>query len=401
MILSQKRTRRKWAGTFRWVVMANKKNHALDWLVAARGYAMYGVFLGHLMVSYINDGNYKSLVFAGQFLEPMFVPFFAILTGAFYSRGNASFRAYARLKFGQRLYPVYFYGVLIIPFYLLFPLPEKNALDSLKWGVLYLAGIPLLSWPSWFLVALFTSEMMYFFIQPLVKNRFQTFLLALACYTIGWIYNHYVFDMPPLVGMLGMMWMLQAGMVFCAFFLVGALIKPWLLQLTHWPWWKTCLSGFIACGTMILAVMNNSFRKPPEGSFFSQFIGGEMIVISTGQYGHYLWFVLSTLGAACTLVCISRLLPVTRWMRACGDHSLVLLGLNGIFLGVLNVHITAIFVPPADTLFYTMGYAVIISAISMFACLPVAILLEKYLPQLTGRPMLAGPLLPALYKKQN
>lgn len=362
---------------------------------------MYGVFLGHLMVSYINDGHYQSLVFAGQFLEPMFVPFFAILTGAFYSRGNISFFSYARLKFSQRMLPVYFYLLLVIPFYLLFPLPDKTAADSLKWAGLYLVGVPLLSWPSWFLVALFTSEMIYYFIQPMARGTVATIVLASGCYTLGWLYNHYVFDMPSIVGMLGMMWMLQASMVFCAFFLVGALIKPWLLKLSQAPLWQVVILGAVSCSVMVFAVLNNSFRKPPEGSFFSQFIGGEMVVISTGQYGHYLWFVLSTLGAASTLLCISRILPVTRLMRTCGDHSLVLLGLNGIFLSVLNVHITSIFVPPADTLVYTMGYAVLISAISMAISLPIAISLEKYFPQLTGRPMLIGPILPPLYKKHK
>ncbi len=362
---------------------------------------MYGVFLGHLMVSYNNDGHYHSLVRAGQFLEPMFVPFFAILTGAFYSRGQAPFRTYARLKFGQRMFPVYFYGLLIIPFFFIFPLPDKPIIDSLKWGVLYLAGIPLLSWPSWFMVALFTSEMIYYFIQPQAKGTARTVALALLCYSIGWIYNYYVFDMPQAVGMLGMMWMLQASMVFCAFFLVGALLKPWLLKLTRWPLWQVALLGIAASAVMIFAVLNNSFRKPPEGSFYSQFVSGEMVVISFGQYGNYLWFILSTLGASLTLLCISRILPVTRFMRACGDHSLVLLGLNGIFLSILNVHLTGMFVPPEDKLIYTLSYSVIISAVSMAICLPVAIALEKYFPQLTGRPMLVGPLLPALYKKNK
>lgn len=379
--------------------MSDKKS-SLDWLVAARGYAMYGVFLGHLMVSYINDAQIRSLVYPGKFLEPMFVPFFAILTGAFYSRGHNRFREYARLKFGQRMIPVFFYLLLIIPFYLLLPLPGKEAWDSLKWAPLYLLGIPLLSWPSWFLVALFTSEMLYFFIQPLARTMARTVLMALACYSLGWLYNDHVFAMPPIVGMLGMVWMLQATMVFCAFFLVGALVKPWLLRMSRWPAWKVAMLGVASALASVTGVNLNTFNQPPEGSIFRQFIGGDMVVISTGQYGHYVWFVLSTLGAAMALLCLARLLPVTRLMRVAGDHSLVLLGLNGIFLNVLNVRLTSIWQPAQDVAWQGMAYAVVISALSMLVCLPVAIWLEKYLPQLTGRPMLVGPLLPALYRKK-
>jgi hypothetical protein len=378
--------------------MSNKKN--LDWLVAARGYAMYGVFLGHLMVSYINDGHYQSLIYVGKFLEPMFVPFFAILTGAFYQRGTHTFGGYAKLKFGQRMLPVYFYLLLIIPVYWLVPLPGKSFIDSMKWAPLYIAGIPLLSWPSWFLVALFTSEMLYFFIQPFAKGLWKAVGLAILCYSVGWIYNNYVFYMPAWVGMLGMVWMLQASMVFCAFFLIGSTMKPYLLKMTRWPDWQIVLMGITAGIIAVTAVSFNTFNQPPEGSFFSQFIGGEMIVISTGQYGNYFGFIFSTLGASLFLLCLARLLPVTQFMRSCGDHSLVLLGLNGIFLNLLNIHITAFFKPPHDVIIYTMGYAVILSAISMALCLPIAIWLEKYFPQLTGRPMLVGPLLPAFYKKR-
>lgn len=381
--------------------MNNKKKNSLDWLVAARGYAMYGIFLGHVMVSYNNNGHYKSLVLIGQFLEPMVVPFFPILTGAFLSRGTTSFGAYARLKFSQRMFPVYFYLLLIIPFYILFPLPDKTSMDSLKWSALYLVGIPLLSWSSWFLVALFTSEMVYYFIQPLAKGTAATIALALGCYSIGWIYHYYAFDMPVIVSMLGMMWMLQASMVFCAFFLVGAMLKPYLLKMSRLPLWQVGLLGIASSALMIVSGLNNSFKKPPEGSFFSQFIGGEMVVIATGQYGHYVWFILSVLSSLIALLCFSRLMPVTRFIRSCGDHSLVLLGLNGIFLSVLNVHITAWFAPPADNLIYTLSYAIIVSVVSLVICLPIAIALEKYFPQLTGRPMLVGPLLPALYKKKK
>jgi fucose 4-O-acetylase-like acetyltransferase len=169
--------------------------------------------------------------------------------------------------------------------------------------------------------------------------------------------------------------------------------------MTHWSTARVVLVAIFAVATGVLGVTQNSFNQPPEGSFFRQFIGGEMVVISTGQYGQFIWFILSTLGAATTLLCVARLLPVTRFMRLCGDHSLVLLGLNGIFLNVLNVRITSVLQPGTDHAAMVMLYAVIISALTLLVCLPLAMALEKLLPQLTGRPMLAGPVLPALYKK--
>lgn len=379
--------------------MNKSKNNSLDWLVAARGYVMYGIFVGHLMISLINDGHYTSLIYPASFLEPLCVPFFAILVGAFYSRGNKPFLAYARLKFSQRILPVFFYLLLILPFYLFSPLPGKTAADSLRFLPLYLLGIPLLSLSSWFLVALFSSEMLYFFIQPLAKKALKTAGLALAMFSLGWLYNDSAIYMPDIVGMLGMVWMLHAVPVFCGFFLVGLLAKPWIMKMGSWPYWKVAGIGLVSAVIGTLAVNFNEFNVPPRQSFFHQFISGELMMLSAGQYGQFPWFLLSCLCWPLSLLCLARLLPVTRFMRACGDHSLVLLGLNGIFQNVLNVHIATGLYPLENVAWQLMPYVLIIAGISMAVCLPVAICLEKYLPQLTGRPMLVGPLLPALYRK--
>jgi len=200
--------------------------------------------------------------------------------------------------------------------------------------------------------------------------------------------------------MLGMVWMCQASLLFCAFFLLGKLIKPYLLEMGRWPIWKVILGIFVAMIVCTIGVTQNTFNQPPDGSFFKAFIGGEMIVISTGQYGQYGYFILSTFGAAGTLLCLARLLPVTKLMRECGDYSLVLLGLNGIFLHILNPRLTQWLTPEHDSAIVVTLYAMVIGGISMLLCLPVAKLLDQYLPQLTGRPMLKGPLLPALYRQK-
>lgn len=364
---------------------------------------MYGVFTGHVMVSFIYDQGYEQLIAVARYLDPMFIPFFAILTGAFFSRGNTGFRNFAWLKFGQRMFPVYFYLLLIIPFYFMFPLPGRTAMDSLIYAPLYLFGIPWLSWTSWFLVALFTAELMYYFIQPHAqKNRLRLVLLAVVFYSLAWLYNHYKLAAPPLLMATSMFWMLHASLLFCAYFLVGALLRPHILAMARWSWQRVLLSGGAAALVCWLGISRNSFAAPAaDNAFLHDVFSGDMIVTAIGQYGHYLWFMLSALGAPLAFLCACRLLPVNRLMRACGDHSLVLLGLNGVFLNVLNIRLTGFFIPPGGSLAGLLLYSMLIALVSMAICLPIAKILEKYLPQLTGRPMLKGPLLPALYRKPH
>lgn len=381
--------------------MTRNTSRNLDWLVAARGYAMFGVFLGHVMLSYINDHGYVQLIGPGQYMEPMFVPFFAILAGAFYQRSGSGFFDYARLKFGQRMLPVYFYLLLIIPFYLFLPPPDKTAMDSLQYAPLHLLGIPWISWPSWFLVALFTAELMYYFIYPHASSRLRITVMAVTCYSLAWLYNHFKTAVPVMI-VPGMFWMLHAALLFCAWFLIGMVVRPYLLKMTRWPRWQVLLLGLGAALVCRASVAMNTITAADTGiEFIDTVFSGQMIAISVGQYGHYLWFFLATLTAALTMLCISRLIPVSRFMRACGDQSLLLLGLNGIFFHCLNIRITGMFIPADPTTGVLMLYSIILAALSMAVCLPAAVVLSRWLPQLTGKPMLKGPFLPALYRKRR
>ncbi len=322
----------------------SKKKSSLDWLVAARGYAMLGVFLVHLMWTYYGKTINADLLLVLQYIEPAIIPFFAILTGAFYTRSKGTFKEYAKLKFSQLMYPV------------------------------------------------------YFFIIPYATNKQSMILIAILCYTVGWLYNHYVFEFPPVIGYIGMLWLMNTALIFCMFFLVGALLKPTIKKMFQWSNSKVIFVGMVSLAIMVVGIKLNEFVVPPENSFRKLF-PRETSALSCGQLGHYLWFLMSSLGGAMALLCICRLIPVTRFMRACGDYSLILLGLNGIFFCSLNAYLAQWFKTPENTIGWLLLYTITLATASMAFCLPIAMALQKYLPQLTGKPMLNGPILPALYKK--
>ena len=378
--------------------MTKKKKAGLDWLVAARGYALLGIFIGHLMLPYIEKGA-DSLLFIAQSLQVICIPIFMILTGAFYSRGTQKFGGYTKLKFCQRMFPVYFYLLLILPFYYLFdPNPPTN---WLRWIPFYLLGIPMLSWPTWFLIGLFSAELMYFFIQPKLKSRQAMLTAATAIYTGGWLFHYYKFSMPRWVDFGSMIFMLQTTMIFIAFFLIGAICKKPLLKMSHWGSGKLLAYAIAAFTIMIPAVMfNTEFPAPPEGDLRSH-LNQEMVMIFVGQYGNYFLFMLSCLAGVFGFLCVVRLIPVTQFMRTCGDYSLLLLGINAIFHQVLNQHFVQLLPLPTNELYWSLSYTVVIGTLSFVVSLPVAITLQKYFPQLTGKPMLKGPILPALYKNKS
>ena len=88
-------------------------------------------------------------------------------------------------------------------------------------------------------------------------------------------------------------------------------------------------------------------------------------------------------------------------LKKIGEHSLVLLGVNGIFLAFLNIAFSRHI--PLDTFNQVEKFVITLAlaALTLLASMPLVLALEKYLPQLVGKPMLKGPLLPAIYKKKN
>ncbi len=378
--------------------MNKPKQSKLDWLVAARGYAMLGVFFGHVVMSLGREhGKYEQLLGLGRFIDLSVIPFFVLLTGAFYQRSGNGFWDYSKLKFGQRMLPVYLYLLLIIPFYFILP-PYETAMDSLKFMPAYLLGIPWLSWPSWFLIALFMSELLFYFIFPYANSKKNIIILALLCWTLGWAFNYYKFNSPEAF-MLGMVWMVHACLPFCALLLVGLLTRRTLLKMANWPSSKVLGLGFLAATICWFATEFNTFPRLPDGHFLSGFVPTDMLTTFAGQYGNYFYAMISILAGVTALICFCRLMPVNRFMRACGDYSLVLLGLNGIFQNIFNIHLTAWIAKYFDETLELAAMAMLLALISMAICLPIAMALDKYLPQLCGKPMLKGPILPALYRK--
>lgn len=383
--------------------MSTQKRSRLDWLVASRGYAMYGIFLGHILTSLGFDHGHHAhdhplLHFIGRYLDPMLIPFFVLIIGAFYSRTGSGFADYAKLKFGQRMLPVYLYLLLVIPFYFIFPVGGGSGWDSVARIPMYLLGIPWLNWPSWFLIALFVAEILHYFIQPRFKKPRQVLLLALTLFTLGWLFNYYKFEHPTLF-FLGMIWMIHACPLFLSLLLLGSLLKKQLIKMTQWPVHKVLLLGIAATSILVLAVELNTYPMLPKEHGLHNFVPNDRIANMFGQYGQYLWFLLAVIAGPIAFTCFCRLAPVNRFIRSCGDYSLVLLGLNGIFLNVLNVRLVGLFSHTTESDALLLAYCMLLAFASLAACLGLAMVLDKYLPQLCGKPMLKGPILPALYNK--
>lgn len=375
------------------------KAKGLDELVAARGYAMAGIFIGHVVLAYYMTGN-KNLLFITKWMQIAFIPFFIFLTGAFYAKPPQRFKNFVWLRFCQRMIPVYFYLLLVIPFIVVV---SRHGFyhDIGRWLPLYLVGIPMLSWPSWFLVALFTSELFYFFFVGKIKKKPALLAVALALYVIAWAGNTYKLQLPVWVDSISMIAMLQAVPFFLMCFLLGAAFKKTVLNMRKWSKAKLLLVFVISqLLTFVGVYLNNSFAQPEVWSL-RHYLSEDMPMIFIGQYGHGVWFLLSCLAGIVAFLSACYLLPAFKIIKTMGDYSLILLGLNGVFHQVLNGLMVKQLPLPGNTWYWGLAYAVVLGFIQLLLSVWVAKGLQHYLPQLVGKPMLKGPLLPAIYRAKR
>jgi len=371
------------------------KNRGLDWLVSARGYAMMIIYIGHVMLAYYVQGN-TSLATVGNILQTGVIPFFIVLSGAFFSIGKTKFTNFFYLKFCQRILPVIFYSLILIPIY--WVVNEKLLVSSLSYWPIFFLGIPLLNWPTWFLIALFTSELVYLFIHKKSWNKQQTLIIATILYILGWLFNDWRAKQGILIDNISMAWMINSLPLFLACLLLGKVYRKDILKLSRWSQQKTYAYFLIAFISLIgFCYLNNDFPENTEG--FRKYLNSEMVMLFVGQYGHPVYFFISTLAGIVCCFLLARILPVTKFSLFVGDNSMLLLGLNAIFHHAFNWYIAKYLPLPADTPYWGMLYGTILGISSVIALAPLVYVLKTYLPQVTGKPMLKGPLLPAIYRK--
>ena len=123
----------------------------------------------------------------------------------------------------------------------------------------------------------------------------------------------------------------------------------------------------------------------------------EAVVILAAAHGHILWFPLTALAGTLAVLALGKLLEQADWMAYLGRNALVLFCLNGVVYHHVNGPFAAWFMSgmPQDGWSVAAG-AALLSLLSIALAMPLVAVLDRWLPQLVGRPTSSGPLLPRL-----
>ena len=364
----------------------------------ARFYAMALVFYGHFIEELMLLKNPAAAAHY-KFIYSFHMVLFIVLSGYIAKDRDLEWGIgkFLKHRFFSRLLPFIFFTFLMMIPPLFFPgkffgLPLPSVEGYAKGLVSTVFGIPMFDVPSWFLLMIFSVELVHYSAFRFLKDSDIRIVAAiLVFYVAGYLLNLKLDIFNPLKGRtVGWNYLfIHEAITLYAFYLVGVLLRRrrFLIE----PVSMKILAVGAATAFFVVLFTYGLNRGPFNFHVY------DAVVIIFASHGDMLLFPLTAI-AGCALIFflagMSRVPETIPWL---GGNTLLLMCLNGVFYHYINPP-TAGWVqanmPNSGPSLFIIG--AFMTAASLAICIPLVYLFEKYVPQLAGKPKIAGPILKSL-----
>ncbi len=364
------------------------------WMVdIARFYAMALVFYGHFIERVMILENAAAAV-QYKFIYSFHMVLFVILAGYVARERDVEvpFGAYLKTRALSRLLPFVFFTALfmVLPAFFsgeFFILKLPSVAGYLQGLTLTAFGLPLFCVPSWFILMIFSVELLHYAAFRFVKPSDSKILLAaLIFYVAGYWLNLYfdVFNMSKgrVVG-----WnylYVHEAITMYAFYLLGIYLRrnPDLIE--RLPPRAAWLGAAIAIAIVYLTFGLNT------GPFNVNY--HDSVVIMFSSHGSFIWFPITAIAGSLFVLFLAKGTRPNGTIVWMGQNTLILIFLNGVFYHYINPRVAKLVVDTLPGAFLSvLQVGVFVTIISLFLCVPLIRLFNAYLPQLVGKPKANGP----------
>ncbi len=357
------------------------------WLDTAKAYGIILVFYGHIIEKFEILGI-SSMSYQHKIIYGFHIPLFFIVSGYF----SKNFSLNLKQRLSTRILPFIFFN-----FFISLPLQIYSDLTNRVIRLpLYISGIvsilrayPVFNFMTWFLVCLFTVEIIDYLVNKYVINNIKTtssnlnwwFILnALTSYIIGIILvsNEKFFVSNMGIGL--NFWFLHEAFVAYLFYKFGRILNN--------------LGIIEKCNSLF----KNFFVMIVFGVIFWATINlNSSVSMALSQHGNPVIFPITAIAGSLCIIFLARLTPQNSLILWTGRNTLILLGTAGIFHHLINESYTKLIYP------YIQHTELVISLVSALATIvsilfsvPIVYVLDKLLPQVVGKPKISGPFIPQL-----
>jgi fucose 4-O-acetylase-like acetyltransferase len=280
---------------------------------------------------------------------------------------------------------VFFFGIVSLPFWVgEFLLTGSPSLYEIKWRTLgYVRGAPGLNWMTWFLVCLFTTELLAYGIMPRIERSLRYILVSLFFLLLGLFLCDSISAAEKLFGLQKNTWYVHEALVAFGFYSLGYLLFPYFKNLDELnPQTRVAFAALF----LGLAAWTNQLND--AGDRFAVFLIGS-------SHGFKVPFLVTSILGSLGVVVVSSLIPSTSFFRVVGANTVILMGLNGLFHNFVNKRVASLYAP-MDGHLVIFSYVLTVTLFSISVCLPVIYFLNRWVPQLVGKSGQRGPILPDL-----
>jgi len=369
----------------------------IQYIDVARLYAMAMVFFGHFIerVMMLHDPTAAVLY---KFIYSFHLLLFFILSGFISRDKDLEFGVgkFFKHRFFSRLLPFIFFTIVFLVPSAIFPgefyhLKLPSVEGYIEGLILTVLGIPFFCIPSWFLLMLFSVEVVHYIAFRFLKSDSKIFkydskiLIAIvAFYIIGYEVNlrgdFLNFTKQRIFNVL----FIHEAITMYAFYLLGAYLRrrKFLMEKVSF---KILIPGMIIAFLIVLFTF-----KLNTGPF--NFNLYNSVVIFSAAHGNIFLFPLTAIAGSLFVFFLGKITPSQKTIVWMGQNTLILMCLNGAFYHYINLPVgkwvfTNFSGQPA--MIFLLG--LLMTIVSLALCIPFIYLLNRYIPQLVGKPKIKGP----------
>ncbi len=371
----------------------------IDWVDVAKAVGITLVFYGHLVEHFIR-WNVPAAADHMKWVYSFHIPVFFVLLGFIYKGRDISFGAFLLRQIRTRLVPAWAFNIVCMLAWIRaeFLQPDFGYIGEHGWLALlrycatetlpmFVLGETRWNIVTWFLFCLFTIELWQFFLRPLLRDNKRLVVSIVGFGVLAVLIDSYAHPIHKLFGAKRHWWFITSGFGAMVFYQLGILMRR--------LGWLVSRQGRLRCavlGALCLAITLVTFdlNQSVEDAGLSHALGHStlpIVLLVSAKYGELWWFALTSLAGSFFVIYVSQVLSGSRVLKYIGQITLALMCLDGVLHGYVNPDFARWIVRliPGPNAWLFTGICVLATVLSIASCVPLILILDKYLPFVLGR----------------
>lgn len=364
--------------------MANILSERVGFIDAARLYGIFLVYYGHFIESMMKVGVATAAV-QYKFIYSFHMPLFFVLAG-YVAREigkETSTKTYIQHRVRTRLIPFAFFAtILILPTFLVSG--NHGPLDLSSWTgysaglkATFLWGLPTFNIPTWFLLCIFSLEILHLLAGRFLNTNFRLVLAIVLLCLVGGFLNASFDVYNPLKGKLFSYLYLPEAFFIYSFYLFGIFLRRSnVFAIQSQSYLKY---GLTAIPLLVIVLFTYDLNK---GSF--TFHVYDAVVAMFSSHGNQFWFYLTAFSGSTMVLLLAQATPKIPLITWLGSNTLVLFCLNGFFYHFVNDRLAKQVAAYSDSHISLISVGVVVTFASLLLATPMIKIFNSYLPWAVG-----------------